>query len=155
MQEHPFIELTLRHRAAIERICRSFARSDAERDDLRQEILMHLWIGWKHYKPDYRPITWLYRVALNSAISWRRRQHDITTLAGNLFDLPDETVPDDQATHLQSLIAMLSPADQRLIGLYLDGWSTEEMSRILGLSQTNVTTRISRIKEKLRKLNTQ
>ena len=58
----------------------------------------------------------------------------------------------EQSAHLKVLVAMLPTSDQRLINLYLDGFSTEEMGRLLGISQTNVTTRIGRIKEKLRNM---
>lgn len=115
---------------------------------------MHLWQGWKGYRPEHKPITWLYRVTLNTAISWRRhRKRQIETVALDGFDLPNDSITREQSAHLKALIAMLPQADQRLINLYLDGFSTDEMGRLLSISQTNVTTRIARIKEKLRKLN--
>ena len=154
MEQHPFIELIERHTSAIDSVCRSFCFSQEDREDLRQEILLNLWKGWKRYRPDYRPITWLYRVALNTAISWRRhRKRQIETIPLDTFDMPDEPGLREQAAHLRSMIAMLPQADQRMINLYLDGFTTEEMGRMLGLSQTNVTTRIGRIKEKLRKIS--
>lgn len=153
MEEHPFIELIERHTAAIERVCRSFCSVKEDREDLRQEILLRLWMGWKGYRPDHKPITWLYRVALNTAISWRRqRARQVQTTPLDTFDLPEDTVLKEQVAHLKALIAMLPAADRRLINLYLDGFSSDEIARLLGISQTNVTTRIGRIKEKLRKL---
>ena len=153
MDEHPFIELTERHAAAIDSVCRSFCSVKEDREDLRQEILLHLWQGWKRYRPEHRPITWLYRVALNTAISWRRQKKKQTeTLPLDGFDLPEDTVMKEQAAHLKALIAMLPAADQRLINLYLDGFTTDEIARLLCISQTNVTTRIGRIKEKLRNI---
>ena len=154
MEQHPFIELIERHNVAIERVCRSFCSRQEDHEDLRQEILLHLWQGWKHYRPDYKPLTWLYRVALNTAISWRRSQkRQIETVALDGFDLPEDNTSREQAAFLKALIAMLPAGDQRLINLYLDGFSSGEIGRLLGISQTNVTTRVSRIKEKLRKLN--
>ena len=154
MDEHPFIELIKRHTAAINSVCRSFCSVAEDREDLRQEILMHLWMGWKSYRPDHRPVTWVYRVALNTAISWRRhrrRQVETTSMEG--FVLPDYSSLREQSAHLKALIAMLPTHDQRLINLYLDGFSTEEIGRLMGISQTNVTTRIGRIKEKLRRMS--
>ncbi len=154
MDEHPFIKLIEQHDAAIGRICRSFCSTAEDREDLRQEILLNLWRGWKSYRPDHKAITWVYRVALNTAIGWRRhKKRQIETLSIDGFDLPDDAVLQEQSVHLKVLIAQLPVADQRLINLYLDGFSTEETGRIMGISQTNVTTRIGRIKEKLRKLN--
>ena len=152
--EHPFVELIEQHGAAIGSICRSFCSSVEDREDLRQDILLHLWQGWKSYRPDHRPITWLYRVALNTAISWRRRRkRQVETLPLVDFDLPDDTDLQEQSAHLKALIAQLPMGDQRLIGLYLDGFASNEIARLLGYSRTNVTTRIGRIKEKLKQLN--
>ena len=154
MQEHPFIEMTKKHEAAICRVCRSFCKTAEDREDLRQEILINLWRGWKSYRPDHRPITWIYRVAMNTAISWRRhRSRQVETMPLDTFDLPDDHTQHELAMHLKALIAMLPASDQRLINLYLDGFPTNEIGSMMGISQTSVTTRIGRIKEKLRKLN--
>lgn len=154
MDEHPFIELIEKHDAAINRVCRSFCRDTEDRKDLRQEILMHLWTGWKDYRPDYKSITWIYRVAMNTAISWRRhRQRHVETLPLDVFDLPEDAALREQSAHLKTLISMLPASDQRLINFYLDGFSTNEIGRMMGISQTNVTTRIARIKEKLCRIN--
>lgn len=152
--EHPFVELIERHGAVIGRICRSFCPSGDDYEDLRQEVLINLWRGWKTYRPDHKAITWVYRVALNTAISWRRRKkRQVVMLPLVDFDLPDDTVMQEQTSHLKALIAQLPPGDQRLVSLYLDGFTTDEIAHLLGVSRTNVTTRIGRIKEKLKKLN--
>ena len=154
MDEHPFIELIEKHDAAINRVCRSFCRDAEDRKDLRQEILMHLWTGWKDYRPDHKPITWIYRVAVNTAISWRRhRQRQVEALPLDGFDLPEDAALRELSAHLKTLISMLPASDQRLINFYLDGFSTDEIGRMMSISQTNVTTRIARIKEKLCKIN--
>ena len=154
MDEHPFIETIEKHKAAINRVCRSFCRTVEDREDLQQEILMHLWQGWKNYRPEHKPITWIYRVAMNSAISWRRhRQRQVEALPLDGFDLPEDAALRELSAHLKALISMLPASDQRLINFYLDGFSTDEIGRMMGMSQTNVTTRIARIKEKLRKIN--
>ena len=154
MDEHPFIELIEKHDAAIDRVCRSFCRDAEDRKDLRQDILMHLWTGWKDYRPDHKAITWIYRVAVNTAISWRRhRRRQVEALPLDGFDLPEDAALRELSAHLKTLISMLPASDQRLINFYLDGFSTDEIGRMMGVSQTNVTTRIARIKEKLCKIN--
>ena len=154
MDEHPFIELIEKHDAAIDRVCRSFCRDAEDRKDLRQDILMHLWTGWKDYRPDHKAITWIYRVAVNTAISWRRhRRRQVEALPLDGFDLPEDAALREMSAHLKTLISMLPASDQRLINFYLDGFSTDEIGRMMGVSQTNVTTRIARIKEKLCKIN--
>ena len=69
------------------------------------------------------------------------------------FDLPDDPIAREQSAHLKVLIAQLSVGEQRLVNLYLDGFTAEEIGRLMDISQTNVTTRINRIKEKLKKIN--
>ena len=153
MDEHPFIELIEQHSAAINRVCRSFCRVAEDSEDLRQEIIMHLWQGWKSYRREHKTITWVYRVAINTAISWRRwRQRQVKMLPLDGFDLPDDSTLQEQSAQLKTMITMLPLSDQKIINLYLDGFSTEETARLLGISQTNVTTRIGRIKEKLRNM---
>ena len=156
MDEHPYIELIERHRAAIGRICRSFGRTVEDREDLRQEILLHLWQVWKRRRPARVDFAWLYRVALNTAIDWRRqRQRQVPTVPLEGFDLPDDPLLREQAAHLRALVAQLPAAERRLIELYLDGFSARESAVLLGISPSNVDTRIGRIKEKLRKMNEQ
>jgi RNA polymerase sigma-70 factor (ECF subfamily) len=93
-------------------------------------------------------------VALNTAISWRRHQgRQVSTVPLEAFDLPDDDALREQAAHLRAMMARLPLADQRLLRLYLDGFSSAEIGKMLGLSQTNVTTRIGRAKEKLKKMN--
>lgn len=154
MEEHPFLEQIERHGAAISRMCRMFCSTAEDHEDLRQEILLNLWRGWKNYCPDHKTITWIYRVALNTAISWKRHQkRSVETLSIEGFDLPEDSILREQSAHLKALLSMLPNDDQRLINLYLDGFSTEEIGRLLGITQTNVTTRIGRIKEKLRRMD--
>ena len=114
MDEHPFIELLENHEAAISRVCRSFCRNDEDREDLRQEILMNLWVGWKGY-------------LLAAAAA---KTGGDAPLDG--FDLSKNTSLREQSTHLKTLITMLPPCDQRLINHYLDGFSSEEICRLNG-----------------------
>lgn len=157
MDQHPYIELIERHQAAIGAICRSFCFVAEDREDLRQEILLRLWQGWKSRQPAKgTSFTWLYRVALNTAIDWRRRrqrQPESVPLDG--FDIPDDPYLREQSTHLNALIAQLPDADRSMLQLYLDGFSSTEIATLTGKSVTNVTTRLSRIKDKLRKMDTQ
>lgn len=156
MDEHPFIALVERHSAAINGVCRSFCAVKEDREDLRQEILLHLWQGWKNYRPEQRPITWIYRVALNTAISWRRhRQKQLETMPMYDFDTPDDSALREQTAHLRELVAALPKDDRRMIRLYLDGFTSEEIGSLLDMTRTNVTTRMSRIREKIRKLDRQ
>ena len=153
MDEHPFIELIERHEAAIERVCRSFCSVTEDREDLRQEILLNLWRGWKTYRPDHKAITWVYRVALNTCISLdrkRRRSKSVKlTMDINLFEDRDEDTR--QVDILHKRISRLQPFDRAIVLLWLENLSYEEIGQIVGITAKNVSVRLFRIKEQLKK----
>lgn len=157
MEDHPFISLIEQHQAAIEKVCRTFCRTSPEdREDLRQEVLLHLWQGWKRYRPDGRTVTWVYRVAINTAVSYRRRQlRRLPTVPLDAFDPPDDSALRERCAHLRALVSLLAPPDRRMAQLYLDGFTSAEIARLTGSTVTAVTSRMVRIKEKLRKLDQQ
>jgi RNA polymerase sigma-70 factor (ECF subfamily) len=77
MMQHQFLTLIEEHSAAINRVCRSFCHTAEDCEDLRQDIILNLWLGWSRYRPTAKPVTWVWRVAVNTGISWRRhRQPD-------------------------------------------------------------------------------
>ena len=121
---------------------------------MRQDIIVNLWLGWSRYRPTAKPVTWVWRVAVNTGISWwrhRQRQVETTPLEG--LALPDEGIDRENREWLRELIRQLPTKDQKLLRLYLDGWKQDEIGEMLGMSETNVQTRMSRIKQKLRKLS--
>lgn len=136
------------------RICNTWCRQEADREDLFQEIVYQVLKSYQRYDAQYRFSTWLYRVALNVSISFFRKvsrtpESSIAT-PEDIAEVPGE----EKEEHLQLLekwIAELDPLDKSLMILYLDKRSHEEIARVLGISVTNVGTRIGRVKEKLRK----
>lgn len=161
MMQHPFLTMIEQHSAAIDRVCRSFAHTAEDREDLRQDIVLNLWRGWARYRPTARGVTWVWRVAVNTGISWRRHrgrqiqtisiddemnQHDSFFAVGN----PSHN---EQVDHLRELVSLLPTKEQQLIGLYLDGWQHDEIACMLGISLTNVQTRLSRIRKHLKEIN--
>ena len=143
------------HTALIDKICRSFCGENIEdNEDLRQDIILNLWRGWKRWKPNHKPITWIYRVAMNTAISWRRnRLKQIETQPLYDYDIPQDDNNKEAIEQLYNLILQLPAYDQKLLQLYIEGWSGTEISKIMQISESNVTTRIARIKEKLIEIN--
>lgn len=143
------------HTALIDKICRSFCGENIEdNEDLRQDIILNLWRGWKHWKPYHKPITWIYRVAMNTAISWRRnRLKQIETQPLYDYDIPQDDNNKEAIEQLYNLILQLPAYDQKLLQLYIEGWSGKEISKMMQISESNVTTRIARIKEKLIEIN--
>ena len=152
--QHAFLTLIETHSAAIDRVCRSFCHTTEDCEDLRQDIIVNLWLGWSRYRPTAKPVTWVWRVAVNTGISWRRhrlRQVETTPLEG--LELPDEGMDREEREWLRELIRQLPLKDQKLLRLYLDGWKHDEIGEMMGISETNVQTRMLRIKQKLRKLS--
>ena len=121
-------------------------------------MLVNLWKGYPHFRGESKPSTWVYRIALNTCITFLRKEKNAPVFV-ELSPLTDRMDEEDQ-THrmlrrLYDLIARLNQLEKSLILLYLEDKSYEEIAEITGLTQTNVATRLSRIKEKLRKLNQQ
>lgn len=145
------------HTALIDKICRSFCGDNIEdNEDLRQDIILNLWRGWKHWKPYHKPITWIYRVAMNTAISWRRnRLKQIETQPLYDYDIPQDDNNKEAIEQLYNLILQLPAYDQKLLQLYIEGWSGCEIAKMMHISESNVTTRVARIKEKLKELNSE
>ena len=144
------------HEALIHKICRMYAYEEADRQDLFQEIVIHLWKAYSTFKGHSKFSTWLYRVAINTAITGLRRQKDFITSyePGQLpVHLPEEKGPEEeQSTALYTAISQLNDIEKAIVMLYLEDRSYEEMEEILGFSQGNLRVRMSRIKDKLRQL---
>lgn len=151
--EQEAILLIRQHKGMLIRICNTWCRQEADREDLFQEIVYQVLKSYHRYDAQYRFSTWLYRVALNVSISFFRKESrtpesNIET-PEDIADVPGE----EKEEHLQLLekwIAELNPLDKSLMILYLDKRSHDEIARILGISVSNVGTRIGRVKEKLR-----
>jgi RNA polymerase sigma factor (sigma-70 family) len=152
-----FIRLIQQNKGIIIKICKSYCRSRHEHDDLAQEITYQLWRSWANYKPEYVFSTWMYRVALNVAISFYRNEKralPIVSLEENAID-PEDQVDgaggmEENIKVLQEYIQDLHELDKALILLYLESKPYKEIAAIMGISETNVATRLSRIKEKLK-----
>ena len=154
MKQHLFLALVEEHAGAINRVCRSFCHTAEDREDLRQDIIMNLWLGWSRYRPTAKPVTWVWRVAVNTGISWlRHRNRQVETAPLEGIEIPDEGIDSENRKWLYELIRQLPAKDQKLLRLYLDGWKQDEIGEMLGISETNVQTRMSRIKQKLRNLS--
>lgn len=160
---HPplsFEALLREHRGLVVKIAAAYAHDADDRHDLVQEISLQLWRALPGYDAARaRLSTWLYRIALNVAISHRRRDggrlagrtvpldsHHLDTIAGDA----SSGVPDERLVTLHGFIAELDPMHRALVLLYLDDRSYAEIADVLGISLTNVATRLGRIKQALR-----
>jgi RNA polymerase sigma factor (sigma-70 family) len=151
------LQLVEDNRRIIFKICNAYCKNEHDREDLQQEIIYQLWRSYPNYKAEHKFTTWMYRVALNIAISFYRK----AKLSGNIITLDDEPLEiedkQDNTTEteknigtLHGFINELKELDKALMLLYLEEKSYSEIAEILGISETNVATKISRIKEKLK-----
>jgi RNA polymerase sigma-70 factor, ECF subfamily len=154
-----FVALLQIHRALLCKIVRVYARSPADRDDLAQEAIANLWRAYPRYDDRLKFSTWMYRVVLNVAISWQRRER---TQTQHLVPAGEEVLEmarsleapaaadDGDLVLLYSSIATFDALDKALLILYLDGLTHPEISVVLGITSTNIATKIGRLKDRLR-----
>ena len=152
-----FLKLIESNKKIIFKICNSYCRNNSEREDLAQEIIYNLWKSGEQFNADYKFSTWMYRVALNVAISFYRKENkrQTTPLNEHVFNIEDSisasATSEENINLLQKFINALKELDRALMILYLEEKSYIEIADILGISETNVATRISRCKEKLKR----
>ena len=156
-----FGALLERHRGIVLKVAGSYAADSEDRADLAQEIAAQLWRAWPSYSPDRPVTTWMYRIALNVAISHLRgrslrdRHHaplDEESPSGGMLDFAaeDEHESRQQLRLLERAIAALPPLDRALMLLYLEERSHREIADVLGISESNVATKLSRLRQRIR-----
>lgn len=146
------------HRAIVFKTVNTYCWRPEDRDDLAQEIAAQIWKAWPKYDPSRAFTTWMYRIALNVAISFVRRevQHRrvFTPLEEEMHEpiSPSAGNPDvaDRMARLHRFIAREPPFERALLLLYLEDKSQKEIAEILGITPTNVSTKISRLKQRIR-----
>ncbi len=148
-----FLALVEAHRRALLKVCWAYANTSHARDDLLQEIVGRLWGAFARYDPARKFSTWMYRVALNVAIDYRRRQRRWGRESAGLDgadSVPEDATRQQQLRELRELLDQQSEADRALLVLCLEGNSYREIGDVLGLSESNVGTRLNRLKSSLR-----
>ncbi len=156
METPELTDLIRRHAKLIHKIAYAYARDATDREDVVQEVAVQLWRSRHRYDERYKETTWVYRIALNVAISFHRRErwhreghlpieaHAITIAAAS------EVEPGEDVELLLRCIDDLGALDKALVLLYLDGNEHASIAEVLGISVSNVGTKLLRIKDKLR-----
>jgi RNA polymerase sigma-70 factor (ECF subfamily) len=147
MEPSEFTALITRHARLIHKIAFAYCRRASDRDDVVQEIAAQLWRSRERFDPRFRETTWIYRIALNVAISYYRRER--RHVAEPVGEVEAEPPPEETRT-LLGFIEQLGALDRALVLLYLDGNDHAAIGEVLGISPSNVGTKLSRIKDKLR-----
>lgn len=152
-----FLQLIEQNKGIIYKVARSYGKNEEDREDLFQEIIIQLWRSFERYDDQYKLSTWMYRIALNVAISFyrkeRRRIASESPLTESMTDIAGEEPNSDLESNinlLQQFINELSELEKALMILYLESKSYKEIAEILGISETNVATKINRVKNQLK-----
>jgi len=155
--EPQFLELLQQHRKIVLKVASMYCWEAEERRDLAQEIVLQLWRAYPSYDRERPFSTWMYRIALNVAISSARRsarrgvEVPLDEVATDVIDAASGAGSDDRVDALYRYMATLAPLDRALVMLYLDERSYREIADVLGISETNVATKISRLKQRMRR----
>lgn len=152
-----FEEVIGQHQGILSKIVNIYCQNKEDKKDLTQEIMIQLWRSFDKYDPNYKHSTWIYRIALNVAISFYRKN---SAKKNRTVALETEEIPVSLTEHsetesrlllLEKFIGELKELDKALILLYLEEKSHREIAEILGVSVSNVSTKINRIKENLKR----
>ena len=144
-----FVEWMEAHQAILFKVSRAYGATHADREDLFQEIALQVWNSIPAFRGDAAASTWIYRVALNTALAWRRKERKHGRGRQDLEAAGLLTSPagrDPRLEWIYQRIAELDDVSRSLALLMLDGFSYRDMSQILGLSESNVGVKINRIK---------
>lgn len=154
--ERDFASLIKQHSRIINKVSYFYANDKLPFDDLRQEIYVNIWLGLKQFRGDSKMSTWIYRVAVNSALMALRSSKpkiEIVSVDFGLLDISSEAddVQRENLQALQSLINRLEDIEKAIMLLWLDEHSYDEIADIIGLKRNTVAVKIHRIKDKLSK----
>lgn len=153
-----FLALLDQHKKILYKVAGAYCRNPDDRPDLIQEIAAQLWRSFDRYDERHRFSTWMYRIALNVAISFyrseTRRSRNTVPAEDSLLELAADgpgAAEEGSLQLLHQLIGRLDELDRALVLLYLDGNRYDTIAEVLGISETNAATKLSRIKQKLRR----
>ena len=155
-KEQQFMNIIREHEQTIYTVCYMFSKDEEEVNDLYQDILVRLWKGFETFegKSDIR--TWIYRVSLNYGINFsnrQKKQRECLNLDTGYLSEGSNLEKNLQIKQLYKRINMLGLIDRSVVLLWLEGLSYDEIGAILGISVKNVSFKLVRIKEKLKKMS--
>ncbi|WP_424494283.1 RNA polymerase sigma factor [Salinimicrobium sp. GXAS 041] len=156
--EHRFVTNLEQHQNIVHKICRIYTNDQESHNDLFQEITIQLWKAYPKFRGDSKFSTWMYRVALNTAITlYRKSKRDIKTqdidtvsfrIKADEYD--DQT--EQQLKLMYTAVKQLNDIDKALVFLYLEDQSYKEISDTLGITEVNARVKMNRVKTKLKSI---
>lgn len=154
MSEAQFLQLLSNNQGIIYKVCTIYCNHKEDHEDLFQEITYQAWKSYGSYRGEAKFSTWLYRIALNTAMSSFRKKRPVLAFVTVLPDDIWETTEDIDLEKQQLLYAIkqLNEGERAIIALYLDEISYHDIGEMIGISENNVAVKINRIKQKLFKI---
>ncbi len=152
--EQEFIDMLLRNKHIIYKVCFIYGDNKDEINDLYQEVTFNLWKSYTHFRGESATSTWTYRIALNTCITHlrKKKRYNFVPLEQQV-DIMDDCERNEQLKEMYSLIKQLNKRDRMFVLLWLDEKSYEEIAEITGTTRSNVAIKLHRIKEKLREMS--
>ena len=148
-----FLSVIETNKGIIYKVANSYCKDIEDRNDLVQEIVLRLWKSFDSYDQHFRHSTWIYKIALNTAISFYRKEKTRKTITTpfsesllNVTDFENNQQINESIQFLHQFISEMKELDKALMLLYLEEKSHKEMAEIIGITETNVATKLSRIK---------
>ncbi len=153
--EKEFIELLNKHQNIIHKVCHVYMDNASEREDLFQEVTLQAWKAYPNFRGDAQFSTWLYRVALNTAITFFRKEKKKPSVIHTdvIPEISDSAnTIEEQVQAMYKAIGELSKIDKALVMLYLEDYSYIEIGDMLGITPNNVAVKMNRLKVKLKEM---
>lgn len=153
--ETEFARVVKEHRGTVYTVCYMFSKDEDEVADLFQDALVNLWKGFAKFRGESSMNTWIWRVSLNTCISAQRKKRrlDMVPLEMGIDLFADADEDSRQIRMLRDRISLLGPFDRAIVLLWLENLSYDEIAAIVGISVKNVSVRLYRIKEQLKKMS--
>lgn len=150
-----FIACIREHERIIFKVCKMYCRSSDDEQDLFQDILLQLWKSFPTFKRDSKVSTWMYRVALNTAITQLRNEKkrpEQQTIDKDVLQIPNEIndLKDENFDLMMTAIERLSNVEKAIMILYMEEHSYREMAEVMGMTESNIGFKINQIKTKLK-----
>lgn len=155
-QEKEFILLIETYQAMIYKVCYVYSSDDEPLNDLYQEVVVNLWKSYPSFRNECKPSTWIYRIALNTCITFFRKSRSRPVIVSLTADAEQMADNENQLLLIKELYRMISrlgKLEKAIVLLYLEEKSYQEIADITGLTRTNIATKLNRIKEKLKKMS--
>ncbi|WP_340113684.1 RNA polymerase sigma factor [Maribellus mangrovi] len=156
--EKEFLQIIQKNQGIVHKVCNIYCDTQDDRNDLFQEIVAQLWRSYPSFRRESKVSTWMYRVALNTAITSfkkSKRRPDQNRLTYDNFQIEDEVYDaevEEQIKSLHKAVNQLTGVEKSIILLFLENKKYEEIAEITGITQNYVRVKMNRIKKKLKKL---